>query len=121
AQLKINFVRRASRSVVGIAADTFGRAIFGLQCATTAPAARKFGKGAEAGRGGMAIAATRAQAGMAVRASTRKIRVRKGRFPFKVGVELPKWGPPALRQMGFFRFQSRMPVCRLQSLAAFCG
>src|SRR5262245_1886891 len=30
AQLKINFVRRASRSVVGIAADTFGRTIFGL-------------------------------------------------------------------------------------------
>jgi len=29
-QLKKNFVRRASRSVVGIAADTFGRAIFGL-------------------------------------------------------------------------------------------
>jgi len=50
AQLKINFVRRASRSVVGIAADTFGRAIFGLQCATTAPAARKFGKGAVGGR-----------------------------------------------------------------------
>jgi len=30
AQLKINFIRRASRSVVGIAADPFGRAIFGL-------------------------------------------------------------------------------------------
>src|SRR4029078_380858 len=50
AQLKINFVRRASRSVVGIAADTFGRAIFGRQCAPTAPAARKFGKGAVGGR-----------------------------------------------------------------------
>jgi hypothetical protein len=47
---------------------------------------------AEIGIGDKAIAATMAQARMAVRASTRKIRVRKGRFPFKVGVDLPKWG-----------------------------
>src|SRR5262249_1249258 len=45
AQLKMNFVRRASRSVVGIASDTFGRTILGLQRSATAPAARKFGKG----------------------------------------------------------------------------
>jgi len=46
----------------------------------------------------MVIAATTAQAGMAVRASTRKIRVRKGRFPLKVGVDLPKWGDPPLNK-----------------------
>ena len=72
---------------------------------------------AEAGRGGMAIAASRAHAGMAIRASAWKIRVRKGRFPFKVRVELPKWGHRPVN-MGWFRFQSRMPVGRLQSLAA---
>jgi hypothetical protein len=41
----------------------------------------------EAGRGEMAIIAIRAHAEMAVRANARKVRVRKGRFPFKVGVE----------------------------------
>src|SRR5262245_22203348 len=30
-------------------------------------------------------------------------------------------GPPTLKQVGRFRFQSRMPVCRIQSLAAILG
>jgi len=55
---------------------------------------------ADAGRGGMPIAATRAQAGIAIRASAWKIRVRKVRFPFKVGVDLPKSGPPASNGWG---------------------
>src|SRR5262245_26207854 len=49
AQLKMDFVRGAARTIVGIAADTFGRAIFRLQRSSTAPAARKFGKGAIGG------------------------------------------------------------------------
>ena len=51
AQLKIDFVRGASRAVVGIATDTLGGAVLGPQRSGAAPAAREFGKGAVRARG----------------------------------------------------------------------
>jgi len=51
AQLKIDFVRGASRAVVGITADALGRPVLWLQRSGAAPAAREFGKGAVCSKG----------------------------------------------------------------------
>ena len=123
AQLKIDFVRGASSCgswhYSGYVRLRHSRASAFQRRSVARPEIRQRGRPRQKPAvGGMAIAATKAQAGMAIRASACKIRVRKGRFPFKVGVELPDWGPPALKQMGWFRFRSRMPVCRLQNQAA---
>jgi hypothetical protein len=51
AQLKVDFIRGASRAVVGIATDALGGAVLGPQRSGAAPATREFGKGPVRARG----------------------------------------------------------------------
>src|SRR5262249_42834196 len=86
AQLKIDFVRCTSHAVVGVAADTFGRTILGLQRSGTAPAARKFGKGAVRARSRDRRDGDRSNHGASGNSGTRKCAEKsssQGTLPFQ--------------------------------------
>ena len=103
AQLKIDFVRGASRAVVGIASDALGGPVLRLQRSGAAPATRKFGKGTVRGRGREGRNGDHRNQGASGNGNTRECAANsssQGTLPFQGWSWTAQIGAPALKQMG---------------------